>query len=301
MAWVKPSTQKGRENNQGVQEFLNEPSLAFDSWTQSMGQLLDGPSSVFWWPGLLIAGLAALFFWPHGRVPGTWLDYLRQLPLDAGCFLANSTLPFLLAPFFFWLSVKGSHLGIALTAGIHGGWDTVPGWPALAGCAAFAFVAGDFALYWTHRAFHHFPPLWRAHRLHHAPPVLTPLTAFRFWPWEQALHMSANILAQGVGLGLAVGVFGGAVTPLTVLGVNIFSLAWGLGFAHLRHSPVPLRYPRWLSFLLVSPHMHQLHHSDAEEHRDRNFATVFALWDWIFGTLTLTEQGQRFRFGLMRE
>ncbi len=283
-----------------MDDFLPQPDQ-LAPWLQSMGRLLDGPSSVFWWPGLLIAGLVALLLWRQWRGQGAWRDYLRHLPVDIGCFLANSTLPFLLAPLLFWLSVKGSHLGIALTSGIHGGWDTQPGWPALAACAGFAFVAGDFALYWTHRAFHHFPPLWRAHRLHHAPPVLTPLTAFRFWPWEQAVHMSANMLAQGLGLGLAVGLFGGAVTPLTVLGVNIFSLAWSLGFVHLRHSPVPLRYPRWLSFVLVSPHMHQLHHSDAQEHRDRNFATVFSLWDWLFGTLALTEQGQRFRFGLARE
>jgi len=283
-----------------MDEFLPQ-SDQITNWAQSMRALLDGPASVFWWPGLLVAGLVATLLWRQWRGSGSWRSYLRHLPVDAGCFLANSTLPFLLAPLFFWLSVKGSHLGTALTSHFHGEWETQPGWPALAACAALAFIAGDFALYWTHRAFHHFPLLWRAHRLHHAPPVLTPLTGFRFWPWEQVVHMSGNMYAQGLGLGLAAGLFGAAVTPLTVLGVNVFSLAWGVAFAHLRHSPVPLRYPRWLSFVLVSPHMHQLHHSDAPEHRDRNFATVFSLWDRMFGTLALTEQGQRFRFGLMRE
>ena len=85
---------------------------------------------------------------------------------------------------------------------------------------------------------------------------------------------------------------------LTLLGVNVLSLAWNLGFAHLRHSHVALPFPRWLSYILVSPHMHQaLHSADAAQH-DKNFATVFALWDWMFGTLYIPDPKERFRFGL---
>ncbi len=44
--------------------------------------------------------------------------------------------------------------------------------------------------------------------------------------------------------------------------------------------------------------MHQAHHSaDAAQH-DKNFATVFALWDWMFGTLYLPDRTERFRFGV---
>jgi sterol desaturase/sphingolipid hydroxylase (fatty acid hydroxylase superfamily) len=50
--------------------------------------------------------------------------------------------------------------------------------------------------------------------------------------------------------------------------------------------------------VLVSPHMHQAHHSaDAAQH-DKNFATVFSLWDWMFGTLYLPAREERFRFGV---
>ena len=80
--------------------------------------------------------------------------------------------------------------------------------------------------------------------------------------------------------------------------MNAFSLVWNLAFAHLRHSHVAMPFPRWLSYVLVSPHMHQVHHSVEERHHDRNFATVFALWDWAFGTLYLPDPRERFRFGL---
>ena len=76
------------------------------------------------------------------------------------------------------------------------------------------------------------------------------------------------------------------------------SLVWNLAFAHLRHSHVALPFPHWLSHVLVSPHMHQVHHSVEERHHDRNYATVFALWDWIFGSLYIPHPRERFRFGV---
>lgn len=272
---------------------------AVDDWLASLPGLLTAPESVLWWPGLAIGLIGAVWFGRDRALWGRAADYWRELPIDAGCFIANSALPFLLSPLLFALSLIASQGATAFAAALIGGGATdLPGWPLLLLAALAAFVAGDFALYWTHRLFHAVPLLWRSHRLHHAPPVLTPLTAFRFWPWEQMVHLSGNMIGQGLGLGLVAGLAGAEVPALTVLGVNIFMLAWGLAFAHLRHSPVPLPFPRALSGWLISPHMHQLHHSLADQHRDRNFGTALALWDRMFGTYALPEKGERFRFGV---
>ncbi|MFY8095466.1 MAG: sterol desaturase family protein [Niveispirillum sp.] len=272
---------------------------AVDDWLVSLAGLLTAPESVMWWPGLAV-GLAGLgWFWRDRQSWGRAVDYWRELPVDAGCFLANSALPFLLAPWLFTLSLIGNRVGTALASAFSGAPQAdQPGWALLLMAALAAFVAGDFALYWTHRMFHAVPILWGSHRLHHAPPVLTPLTAFRFWPWEQAVHLSGNMLGQGLGLGLVAGLAGAQVPALTVLGVNAFMLVWGLAFAHLRHSPVPLPFPRVVSGWLISPQMHQLHHSMADEHRDRNFGTALAIWDRMFGTYALPAKAERFRFGV---
>lgn len=272
---------------------------AVDDWLSSLAGLLTAPESVMWWPGLIVGLTGVAWFWRERRSWGRAVDYWRELPVDAGCFLANSALPFLLAPWLFTLSLIGNRVG-GTFAGAFSGTSpgAEPGWFLLLGAALAAFVAGDFALYWTHRLFHAVPFLWRSHRLHHAPPVLTPLTAFRFWPWEQLVHLSGNMLGQGLGLGLVAGLAGAQVPALTVLGVNAFMLVWGLAFAHLRHSPVPLPFPRVLSGWLISPHMHQLHHSLADEHRDRNFGTALAIWDRMFGTYAMPARGERFRFGV---
>jgi sterol desaturase/sphingolipid hydroxylase (fatty acid hydroxylase superfamily) len=39
-----------------------------------------------------------------------------------------------------------------------------------------------------------------------------------------------------------------------------------------------------LKYILVTPQSHRIHHSDRPEHRDKNFANLFSIWDFIFGT-----------------
>jgi sterol desaturase/sphingolipid hydroxylase (fatty acid hydroxylase superfamily) len=288
-----------------------DPLTATWNWLVSLTGILTDPGSPFWWPTLIAAVLgffiAALVAGANLRaaraeaLPCATARFWRQLPVDIGFMVVNSAIPFLAAPAFFLLSAVGTTAGYLLMAPIFGTpasdvrLDT-PGATALAAFAAFVF--GDFALYWSHRVFHRVPLLWRAHRLHHAPEFLTPVTAFRFWPQEQIVHIAGAVFMTGLGLGMVATMLGATVGPLALLGVNVFTLAWNLGFSHLRHSHVALPFPRWLSHVLVSPHMHQAHHSVEDRHHDRNYATVFALWDWMFGTLYLPEAKERFRFGL---
>jgi len=288
-----------------------DPLTAAWNWLASLAGILTDPHSPFWWPTIVAAvigfGIAAAVAGMNLRaaraeaLPCTTARFWRQVPVDLGFMLVNSAIPFLAAPLLFMLGATGATIGYLLMAPIFGApepgtrIDTAAA-TALAGLVAFA--AGDFALYWTHRIFHRFPLLWRAHRLHHAPEFLTPITAFRFWPQEQVVHIMGNVFMSGLGLGLVATMLGAAVGPLTLLGVNVFSLAWNLAFSHLRHSHVALSFPRWLSHILVSPRMHQVHHSVEQRHHDRNYATVFALWDWIFGSLYIPDPKERFRFGL---
>lgn len=288
-----------------------DPLTAMWNWLASLAGILTDASSPFWWPSLIAAvvgfGIAAVAAGGNWRaagreaLPRTSARFWRQLVVDTGFMLVNSSIPFLAAPVLLMVSALGATIGYALMLPIFGTPDTGAPLDAVAAMALagfVAFAAGDFALYWTHRLFHRFPVLWRAHRLHHAPEFLTPITAFRFWPQEQVVHILGNVFLSGVGLGLVATMLGASVGPLTLLGVNAFSLVWNLAFSHLRHSHVALAFPYWLSHILVSPQMHQVHHSVDERHHDRNYATVFALWDWMFGSLYIPDPKERFQFGL---
>ena len=71
----------------------------------------------------------------------------------------------------------------------------------------------------------------------------------------------------------------------TVLGVNIFVFLFNILGSNLRHSHVGIRYWKWVEYIFISPAQHQLHHSIARDHHDKNFGAALAVWDWLFGSL----------------
>jgi len=85
---------------------------------------------------------------------------------------------------------------------------------------------------------------------------------------------------------------------VTLFGVNAVFGLFRLLSGNLRHSHIWVAYPRWLSHLLISPAQHQIHHSVELRHRDRNMGTVFAFWDWLFGTLYVPRGRERLTFGV---
>ena len=54
--------------------------------------------------------------------------------------------------------------------------------------------------------------------------------------------------------------------------------------------------------MIISPYQHQIHHSNAERHCNKNFGVVFAFWDRIFGTLELSKNNifLEIEFGLSK-
>ena len=285
-----------------------DPVAAFNAWVNSLSGFFTDARALFWWPTIASAVLGALILAgvnarksaearSGGRIGPR--AFLRELPMDISCYLGYTFTQVLLAGLLFWATVGG----VSLIFRVVGQPARVasPSYGEQIAVAALAFVLSDFCLYWSHRLFHWARPLWWFHSLHHNPPVLTPITAFRFWPPEAAVHFAAFNFGEGLALGIANVAFGANITPVTYLGVNLFWLSWYLAFSHLRHSHVALYYPPWLSHVLISPQMHQAHHSIDPRHHHSNFGTALALWDWAFGSLTIPEKSERFRFGIAHD
>ncbi len=49
---------------------------------------------------------------------------------------------------------------------------------------------------------------------------------------------------------------------------------------------------------MVSPAMHQIHHSKLEKHYDRNCGWALSFWDRMFGTIYIPEKREEFPMGL---
>ena len=160
------------------------------------------------------------------------------------------------------------------------------------------FVADDFTKYLMHRWMHRWPMLWSIHKVHHSAETLTPITVYRVHPLEGVLYATRNVLAQSPVIALFYFLFGETVNLYTIVGVNVLVFMFHVTGSNLRHSHIDIRYPRWLEHILISPAQHQVHHSIAEEHFDKNFGAALAVWDWLFGSLHVSEGANDLEFGL---
>jgi sterol desaturase/sphingolipid hydroxylase (fatty acid hydroxylase superfamily) len=163
------------------------------------------------------------------------------------------------------------------------------------------FVMDDLTKYLLHRWMHKWPPLWSIHKVHHSAETLTPITVYRVHPFEGVLYGLRSAFAQGLVLPVFIFAFGNTVDLYTVVGVNVLVFVFHVTGSNLRHSHINISYWPWLERVLISPAQHQLHHSTAERHFDKNFGAALAIWDWLFGSLHLSEQEEELTFGLPPE
>lgn len=175
---------------------------------------------------------------------------------------------------------------------------TEPGLAALLAFTGINLLAWDFGKYVGHFLSHKIPLLWEFHKPHHSAEVLTPLSANRAHPIDIMLDLFFRLLCSGVVGGVFAYLYPSGIKELQILGFNAVALLIYYWISHLQHSHIPLGYGPWLSKVLVSPHMHQVHHSQEVHHWDRNFGFVFGLWDWMFKTIYIPQRDEAFRLGL---
>lgn len=161
------------------------------------------------------------------------------------------------------------------------------------------FIVSDFTRYWLHRFLHTIPFLWEFHKVHHSAKVLNPLTFYRVHPIENLLFGFRYSLSIGLVTGVFIYFFGSKIGIVEVLGANIFIFIFSSIGANLRHSHIQLAYFAFLEKWLISPKQHQIHH--CKRHFDRNYGGYLAIWDRVFGTLTLSKQVKTLKFGIRKE
>jgi len=174
----------------------------------------------------------------------------------------------------------------------------LPDWAVPIFFTLFLFVLDDFARYFLHMLMHRWPFLWAFHKVHHSARTMTPFTVLRTHPIEGLLFTLRSILVQAVSIGVFLFYFGDQVDLITVLGVNFAVFIFNVTGSNLRHSHIAIPYWSWLEHILISPAQHQIHHSTRVRHFDKNFGAVLAIWDWIGGSLHLSEPETELRFGI---
>ncbi len=158
------------------------------------------------------------------------------------------------------------------------------------------FVLSDFTRYLLHRLLHAVPFLWEFHKVHHSAKVLTPFTFYRVHPIENILFGFRYVLTIGITTGVFIYLFAGKIDLYDVIGVNVFAFIFSLLGSNLRHSHIKFKYPRFLETFLISPYMHQIHHS--KKHFNKNFGGYLSIWDYLFKTHLYSSEVKNMIFGL---
>ncbi len=136
-----------------------------------------------------------------------------------------------------------------------------------------AVVLMDYTLFAWHVLTHEVPWLWRFHRVHHADLDLDASTAVRFHFAELALSVPWR-LAQVRLLGVSPRAF--EAWQQLLMPSILF---------HHSNVRLPQGLERVLSWAVMTPRLHGIHHSVVREESSSNWSSGLTLWDWLHGTL----------------
>ena len=219
--------------------------------------------------------------WEHLK-PRRKLSQLRRYrwPINLGLALFNMSV--------IRITVGGAAYLSALHAEINSWgllhWLDSPEWLAIPVTLIFL----DFAIYAQHIVAHKWPPLWRLHQIHHTDLDFDATTAVRFHPLEIIISLAYKVLC----------IYLIGANPLAVIAFEIILN----GCATFNHSNVhiPETIDKKLRWLIITPDMHRIHHSNIQKETDSNYGFSVSCWDRLCGTYTPSpmETHQQMAIGL---
>ena len=133
--------------------------------------------------------------------------------------------------------------------------------------------------YLVHLIQHKVKILWRFHLIHHTDTWIDTTTANRHHPGESVIRFTFTAL--GV---LIIG------SPMWLVFLYQSLSVVASQFNHANIS-LPKNIDKLLSYFIVSPNMHKVHHHHVLPYTDSNYGNIFSVWDRLFGTfMTLSRE-----------
>jgi sterol desaturase/sphingolipid hydroxylase (fatty acid hydroxylase superfamily) len=230
---------------------------------------------------ILVGGL--LFFWIlEGAIPVFSLRYrttkLNHAAVNFAFTVIHLIIHSLLAIFIVRLSdwCQSHSFGIVHWTKANIGWSVLIGVLAL-----------DFSSWWVHWVMHRQPLLWRFHLIHHSDSKVDVTTGLR--------HHPGDSLLRGVFFILFIFISGAPMYAVMIYQTLVVAFT---AFTHANIS-LPVAIDKWLSYLLISPNMHKVHHHRLQPYTDTNYGAVFSIWDRLLGTFSHLPM-QDIRYGIDR-
>ena len=214
--------------------------------------ILVGGITFFW----VLEGLLPLRGLPYQK----WRHALPNFFFTITSIVVNFVLAFLLLATADW--VQTHQFGL-----LH--LIDLPFWLyVVLGVMLLDFVGAYLAHYVEHRV----KPLWMVHLVHHSDHHVDTTTANRHHPLESLVRFSFTLFGVFV-LGTPIGI--------VMLYQSLSVLLSQFNHANIQ---LPKKLDAVLSYVIVTPHMHKVHHHYVLPYTDSNFGNIFALWDRLLGT-----------------
>lgn len=231
---------------------------------------------------LLVASMMLLWVL-EGAVPLLTMSYKKNKWRHASINFTFTLVHLLIhtgfAVFIVLLSDASKRNGFGLVNWFHANvWLTI----------VLSFLVLDFCGGWlVHMVQHKTYFLWRFHVIHHSDNNVDVTTGLRHHPIESVL--------RGVFFLLGIAIAG---APMYAVMIFQTILVISTQFVHAN-----IRLPRWmdhaLSYVLVSPDMHKVHHHWQQPFTDSNYGAVLSIWDRLLGTYMHLD-ASKIRYGLDR-
>ena len=215
--------------------------------------ILVGGITFFW----LLEGALPLFLFNYKK----WKHAIPNLFFTATTVIINFSLAFLLLFTADWVQINNF--------GIINWMPEMPLWLyILLGVVLLDF----FGAYLAHYTEHKIKPLWMIHLVHHSDHKVDTTTANRHHPLESVIRFGFTL-------------FGVLVDGAPIAIVMIYQ-SMSLVFTQFNHAniKIPKSIDKLLSYVIVSPDMHKVHHHNLLPYTDANYGNIFSIWDRLLGT-----------------
>jgi len=228
---------------------------------------------------IVIGGLT--FFWLlEGAVPLFRFNYKKWKHAVPNIFFTLTTIVINFALAF--LLLRTADWVIAEDFGIINWLPEMPLWLyVLIGVLLLDFVGAYLAHYVEHKV----KPLWMVHLVHHTDHKVDTTTANRHHPLESMIRFGFTLL--------------GVVIIGTPIAIVMLYQAMSLIATQFSHANIklPKNVDDILSWVIVSPDMHKVHHHNVLPYTDSNYGNIFAIWDRVFGTF-MTLETDKIEYGV---
>lgn len=148
-------------------------------------------------------------------------------------------------------------------------------------------LALDFSSWLVHWVMHKNKWLWRFHLIHHSDNNVDVTTGLR--------HHPGDSLLRGIFFLLLILVSGAPVYSVMIY-QTLVVIATAFTHANIN---LPKGIDNAISYILVSPNMHKVHHHWKQPYTDSNYGATFSIWDQLFRTFKKLDI-KEIRYGLDR-